>query len=64
VRAEDIADSLARNACELTSVEALEIDIEAHGVVEWPNDSSSATRPARALDCNRSAMAGFAAAHG
>ena len=32
--------------------------------VEMSNDSSSATRPARALDCNRSAMAGFAAAHG
>jgi hypothetical protein len=30
--AEDIADSLARNACELALVEALEEDIEAHGV--------------------------------
>ena len=29
-----------------------------------PNDPSSATRPARASDCNREAMAGFAAAHG
>ena len=29
-----------------------------------PNDPSSATRPTRALDCNRDAMAGFAAAHG
>ena len=29
-----------------------------------PNDPSSATRPAGRLDCNRDAMAGFAAAHG
>ena len=29
-----------------------------------PNDPSSATRPTRAHDCNREAMAGFAAAHG
>ena len=29
-----------------------------------PNDPSSATRPARACDCNRDAMAGFAAAPG
>ena len=29
-----------------------------------PNDPSSATRPTRAFDCNRDAMAGFAAAHG
>ena len=29
-----------------------------------PNDPSSATRPTRASDCNREAMAGFAAAHG
>ncbi|SRR6266481_4267306 len=29
-----------------------------------PNDPSSATRPAGRVDCNRSAMAGFAAAHG
>jgi hypothetical protein len=29
-----------------------------------PNDPSSATRPTRACDCNRDAMAGFAAAHG
>jgi len=29
-----------------------------------PNDPSSATRPTRGYDCNRSAMAGFAAAHG
>ena len=28
------------------------------------NDPSSATRPTRALDCNRDARAGFAAAHG
>ena len=28
------------------------------------NDPSSATRPMRAFDCNRDAMAGFAAAHG
>src|SRR5687768_9029787 len=28
------------------------------------NDPSSATRPAGGVDCNRSAMAGFAAAHG
>jgi len=32
--------------------------------VERPNDPSSATRPARRHDCNRDAMAGFAAAHG
>ena len=29
-----------------------------------PNDPSSATRPAGDVDCNRSAPAGFAAAHG
>ena len=29
-----------------------------------PNDPSSATRPTRCVDCNSSAMAGFAAAHG
>ena len=29
-----------------------------------PNDPSSATRPARAFDCNLDAMAGFAATHG
>ena len=29
-----------------------------------PNEPSSATRPARRVDCNREAMAGFAAAHG
>ena len=29
-----------------------------------PNDPSSATRPTGRNDCNRSAMAGFAAAHG
>src|SRR3989442_4124302 len=28
------------------------------------NDPSSATRPPRPVDCNRNAMAGFAAAHG
>jgi len=28
------------------------------------NDSSSATRPTGRVDCNQSAMAGFAAAHG
>jgi len=28
------------------------------------NDPSSATRPTMTLDCNRSVMAGFAAAHG
>ena len=33
-------------------------------VSHWPNDPSSATRPTRAHDCNQSAMAGFAAAHG
>jgi hypothetical protein len=33
-------------------------------VVERPNDPSSATRPAGRTDCNQSAMAGFAAAHG
>ena len=32
--------------------------------VKRPNDPSSATRPARRHDCNSSAMAGFAAAHG
>jgi hypothetical protein len=39
------------------------------GVMVWcdsvpPNDPSSATRPAGRHDCNRDAMAGFAAAHG
>ncbi len=34
------------------------------GDVKPPNDPSSATRPTRASDCNRDAMAGFAAAHG
>ncbi len=29
-----------------------------------PNDPSSATRPVKGVDCNHSAMAGFAAAHG
>ena len=29
-----------------------------------PNDPSSATRPTSGRDCNRSVMAGFAAAHG
>ncbi len=29
-----------------------------------PDDPSSTTRPTGRLDCNRSAMAGFAAAHG
>ena len=32
--------------------------------VKPPNDPSSATRPTKAFDCNRDAMAGFAAAHG
>ena len=35
-----------------------------HEMRQTPNDPSSATRPARASDCNREAMAGFAAAHG
>ena len=35
-----------------------------HGVRTPPNDPSSATRPTRASDCNRDAMAGFAAAPG
>src|ERR687890_19664 len=35
-----------------------------HGVRKWPNDPSSATRPAGRHDCNSDAMAGFAAAHG
>jgi hypothetical protein len=34
------------------------------GLLKTPNDPSSATRPAGRMDCNRSAMAGFAAAHG
>src|SRR5438128_4301702 len=34
------------------------------GLLKTPNDPSSATRPARALDCNLDARAGFAAAHG
>src|SRR4029453_7644548 len=29
-----------------------------------PNDANSATRPAGRVDCNQSARAGFAAAHG
>src|SRR6266487_3541031 len=38
---------------------------EFHGKVRMsPNDPSSATRPTRGHDCNRDAMAGFAAAHG
>ena len=32
--------------------------------VKPPNDPSSATRPARRVNCNREVMAGFAAAHG
>ena len=36
----------------------------AQGVLLPPNDPSSATRPAGRNDCNQSAMAGFAAAHG
>ena len=35
-----------------------------HTRVPRPNDPSSATRPAGRVDCNRSARAGFAAAHG
>ena len=31
---------------------------------EWPNDPSSATRRTGRVDCNRDALAGFAAAHG
>jgi len=34
------------------------------GVFMEPNEKSSATRPAGRHDCNQSAMAGFAAAHG
>jgi hypothetical protein len=33
-------------------------------VVEWPNDKSSATRPAGRVDCKPWRHAGFAAAHG
>src|SRR5947207_7678236 len=29
-----------------------------HTVFKWPNDPSSATRPAGRVDCNRSAMGG------
>ena len=36
----------------------------ANGVTARPNDPSSATRPARRVGWNSSAMAGFAAAHG
>ena len=36
----------------------------ANDVILTPNDPSSATRPTRAFDCNRDAMAGFAGAHG
>ena len=35
-----------------------------HVGVTPPNDPSSATRPTSGHDCNRSVMAGFAAAHG
>ena len=35
-----------------------------HVMAKWPNDPSSATRPAGRHDCNSDAMAGFAAAHG
>ena len=38
--------------------------VESSYEVKPPNDPSSATRPTRASDCNREAMAGFAAAHG
>ncbi|NBU11492.1 MAG: hypothetical protein EBS84_21210 [Proteobacteria bacterium] len=31
---------------------------------QWPNDPSSATRRTGRNDCNRDALAGFAAAHG
>ena len=37
--------------------------VDAHNVVR-PNDPRSATWPTRAFDCNRDAMAGFAAAPG
>ena len=40
------------------------VDKIAHRCVKRPNDPSSATRPTRAFDCNRNAMAGFAAAPG
>jgi hypothetical protein len=37
---------------------------ENFNAAKWSNGPSSATRPAGRVDCNRSAMAGFAAAHG
>ena len=43
---------------------AANYDVNSIHSVEWPNDPSSATRHARAHDCNHDAMAGFAAAHG
>ena len=42
----------------------IEADIFFHGRRVMPNDSSSATRPARRVDWNRSVLAGFAAAPG
>ena len=36
----------------------------ANGVTARPNDPSSATRPTGRTNCNRDALAGFAAAHG
>ena len=38
--------------------------IERLHIAMTPNDPSSATRPTGRNDCNRDAMAGFAAAHG
>ena len=69
-----IALPLANCGCEIggqsgwkkkADVLLVEILERYHGMcAETPNDPSSATRPTRALDCNRDAMAGFAAAHG
>ena len=47
-----------------TEEQAVEFDRRSREKVFGHNDPSSATRPTRAFDCNRDAMAGFAGAHG
>ena len=48
---------------EFCGVPIYRVDSE-HHIGFSSNDPSSATRPAGRVDCNRDAMAGFAAAHG
>jgi hypothetical protein len=72
-----LRDIIARNALQrLRGEDATELYVTADDIKDslevlyaWqasksPNDPSSATRPTRASDCNQSARAGFAAAHG